>query len=293
MPKPRKGQKRMYPDRVKGRVFRALMDKAEGARSSYIIRKISEAIETAYIKGAIGPDAYRTLKEKIAYAEKARARQAELLNRERIPSELTLPLTEVEKLLKEHIKGADKLRKLEPWVSEQKAYADYLQGTGLQALFDVFFESAMRKLRREERKSMRNPKVAIAIKRKYNWRTFHIGMRDTIRFFGPENIYSLAKMMQRAKKAKIKILDFYPKRNHMLLHVEIPFGEKRLRELVAIERMENGRITKLGDPVKYMISAEVKEEYFKGGSWFLEHEREPETAERYERIRLALNRLLE
>ena len=299
MPKPKKApKKRSYTAKVRGRVFRELENKIEQARSSDLIAKLSNAVETAYKKGAIGEDAYNLFKRRLAQrAELARSVKKIrdiVVNKEGIPRLLALPLTDVEKLLMEHTKKELRLRRLErkePWVANQKAYLDYIRNTELDSLFEAFFESAMRKIQLERKKRQRNPKVESAIKRKYDWRTFHIEMRDVIRHFGYENIVSLARAIRRAKEEGIKILDFYPERNWVLLHLELPVKGGKLREVVAIEQMEKGKIVKLGDPVKYWISEELAEKHFKSGAWFTEHEREPAVAERYNRIMHTLNEL--
>ncbi|RLG69725.1 MAG: hypothetical protein DRO07_01750 [Candidatus Iainarchaeum archaeon] len=300
MPKPKKPPKKhSYTTKVRGRVFRELENKIERARSEELITKLSNAVETTYRKGAIGEDAYNLFKRRLAQrAELIRSIRREgatVANREGIPRSLALPLTDVERLLIEHVKKEPKLRGLErkePWVANQRAYLDYVRNTELDSLFEVFFESAMRKIQGEHKKRQRNPKVERAIKRKYDWRTFHIGMRDVTRHFGYENIVSLARAIRRAKQVGIKILDFYPEKNWILLHLELPVKGGKLREAVAIEQMEKGRIVKLGDPVKYWVSGEVGKKHFKGGAWFAEHEREPAIVERYNKIMHTLNELM-
>ena len=101
-------------------------------------------------------------------------------------------------------------------------------------------------------------------------------------------------MFSRAEAKGIRVLDFFPHEEYIELHVQIPAEEGIIRDTVAIERMENGRITKLGNPVKYWAHGELKEKHFvvDGIDWLELDEKSPHRAERYGKIMNALNALV-
>jgi len=143
-------------------------------------------------------------------------------------------------------------REISHWEAVNRAYGAYLQGTFFEPLWKVYFHNALSNVRKVEEKarswlSSADESTVQRVQRHFNWKTFHVGMDKAIRHFGEENLKALARMAKNAKKAGTKFSEFTPLEDH----IEITFGRDWKKTRIAIEGMENGKITKLGTPLKY------------------------------------------
>lgn len=217
-------------------------------------------------------------------------------------------------------------KKLNEWERMNLAYRDYLKGTLFLPLFDVFLKKGRNKIEgaegRAERLKEKNtpPEVvdrtrqyARDAKRYYNWKTFHVGMNDIAKRFkeGKEkNLEVLSRMFRQQKRKKepdIEIVEFEPsndnttkekQRGIILSFKKIEAGSTpssdRIafpKQRIAIERMENGKIVKLGDPRKYYDKEKIRARW--GKDRLKDQEKKPENIKKRQEIMNYLNKLLE
>lgn len=202
------------------------------------------------------------------------------------------PLYKMEKILQNHIKRHHLAeRRKSGWLAEQEAYKNYIKPTVFSPLFEAFHKFGVREIERAK-KTSRDTKP---IENAFAWHTFHIQMKKAVKKYGSENIASLAKMFSKAEGAEIRIRSFRPESKAIILTVDLPVETELkpfLRERIAIEEMKNGKITKIGSPVKYILSDDFLKKHFESGEWFEKKGKTPQQTKRYEKIKKELNNLV-
>lgn len=285
--KPDKRAKRPAEGAEKSRRYVELSDMILRAKSWKELEAVKAEIKRALESGAILKRHYDTLMRTVQAMHKKLEFARELSETsEAIKKGLAkTPLSAIrERLIKRF-----KVRKVDEKVFE-RMYWEYLKEIGIEVLFEAFKRRANAVLKSEGLKIMPHEKKALFMKR-FSLESFHRRLLEAIESFGAENIASLAIMLKNCERRfGAKILGFSPHKTHLELRIALPVGKKTIRDVLAIEEMRNGEITKVGSITRYHISKEDLDRFFDSGKWFDEEGRKDFMHKRREFIKNILNR---
>ncbi len=319
-------KKASYPDEVKSRVEKGLVQKAKAVTRMEQYKKVRKAIETAEKKGALTKEQagriraeLKPFEEGLKSIEAPKLSIAEQLRRKRKPVREKVYVFErrlgtvekaikpwAEKIMKE---AEEKGKPISFWEAENRAYRNYyLKARGYEPLFDAFFRYSKRAIRQLERKSHNffsavTPETIERAQRYHNWKTFHVGMNKLRRKWGDKNIEALVRMVKNSKRFGVEFRDFRPKKGHVEIWFSRPSTPKESGvlgtryqdriELVAIEAMKGGKITQVGGTLKYdKYAAQVDADFGYSTDWEA-FDQQPAQVKEHLRIMTWLNRLIE
>jgi len=136
------------------------------------------------------------------------------------------------------------------WEKMNRAYSEFIAGTPFEQAWRIYFNEGLSRVRHDKRRAYGNVR---GVQGYYNWENFHLRMGHAARELGGDaHLEAIGKMVNNTKGTGVKITSFHPKGG--VIDITLQETDKRVSDIyhnVAIERMENGRITRVGDPEKY------------------------------------------